>query len=93
MDTSKDSVGSAELFCKWSAEAWVISQKGLPGAQRQVLPYSRTALFGSTSFPDYGLGAGDVRKGREGDFMGRQGCIWLPERHATLNTVPSEAMP
>jgi hypothetical protein len=58
MDTSKDSVGAAEQLCKWSAEAWVITQKGLPRAQRQVLRYSRTVLFGSTSFSDYGLGAG-----------------------------------
>jgi hypothetical protein len=62
MDTSKDSVGSAELCCKWSAEAWVITQKGLLRAQRQMLRYGRTALFGSTSFSDYGLGVGSVRE-------------------------------
>jgi hypothetical protein len=57
MDPSKDSVGSIELCCKWNAEAWVITQKGLLSPQRQVLRYSLTALFGSTSFSDYSLGA------------------------------------
>jgi hypothetical protein len=49
-------LGAAELSCKWSAEAWVITKKGIPSAHRQVLRYSLTASVGSTSFSDYGLG-------------------------------------